>query len=230
MLVEMHPELAPQAVERVKRLAREGVYDGLQFHRVIDLFVAQTGNPNNKDGGTSQYPNLPPEFSARIPDGTPLTLVSSSADANTGFLGTLPVQTASNTETKRRAVPNVQVWGAYCPGVAGMGRGEAPDSANSEIFFMRGASSRRLDLQYTVWGNTVIGQEVIGALNVGEPPASPDIMRKVRVAADLPEAERPVVEAMDTTSPAFQAMINAARASKGADFTICDLQVPTRLR
>ena len=53
IVVEMAPLLAPKAVERVKRLAREGVYDGLKFHRVIAGFVDQTGNPNNHDGGTS---------------------------------------------------------------------------------------------------------------------------------------------------------------------------------
>src|SRR5260221_638303 len=67
IVVEMAPQLAPLAVERVKRLAREGVYDGLQFHRVIEGFVDQTGNPNNHDGGTSTYPDLPPEFSVRLP-------------------------------------------------------------------------------------------------------------------------------------------------------------------
>src|SRR6476620_10050481 len=61
IVVEMRPEFAPLAVARVKLLAREGVYDGLQFHRVIDGFVDQTGNPNNKDGGTSRHPDLPPE-------------------------------------------------------------------------------------------------------------------------------------------------------------------------
>src|SRR5438045_1191313 len=67
IVVEMAPLLAPLAVARVKRLAREGVYDGLKFHRVIEGFVDQTGNPNNRDGGTSTYPDLPAEFSARVP-------------------------------------------------------------------------------------------------------------------------------------------------------------------
>ncbi|WP_309090776.1 peptidylprolyl isomerase [Phenylobacterium sp.] len=66
VIVEMAPDMAPKAVERIKRLAREGTYDGLQFHRVIDGFVAQTGNPNNRDGGTSGHPDLPPEFQFRV--------------------------------------------------------------------------------------------------------------------------------------------------------------------
>ena len=66
IVVEMRPDLASKAVERVRLLAREHVYDGLLFHRVIDQFVDQTGNPNNKDGGVSNHPNLDPEFDARI--------------------------------------------------------------------------------------------------------------------------------------------------------------------
>ena len=58
VVVELAPEVAPAAVARVKQLATEGVYDGLQFHRVIAGFVAQTGNPNNRDGGTSDHPDL----------------------------------------------------------------------------------------------------------------------------------------------------------------------------
>ena len=54
IVVEMRPDFAPLAVERVKLLAREGVYDGLLFHRVVDRFVDQTGNPNNRDGGVSR--------------------------------------------------------------------------------------------------------------------------------------------------------------------------------
>ncbi|GHG00546.1 peptidyl-prolyl cis-trans isomerase [Deinococcus piscis] len=229
MMVEMRPDLAPKAVERIKLLAREGVYDGLQFHRVIDLFVVQTGNPNNKDGGTSQYPNLEPEFSGRLATDTDWTQVTRSADANSGFLGSMPILTVSDTETRRRNVDNFQAWGAYCPGVAGMGRGDDIGSANSEIFFMRGASSFRLGLNYTAWGNTVIGEEVIRAVNAGEPPTQPDTMTRVRVLADLPAAERPTVQILDPDSATFQAQIAAKRAEKGADFSICDLKVPARL-
>ena len=48
LIIEMRPEMAPKSIDRVKMLARQKIYDGLQFHRVIGNFVAQTGNPNNK--------------------------------------------------------------------------------------------------------------------------------------------------------------------------------------
>src|ERR1700744_2492852 len=89
IVVEMAPALAPKAVERVKRLAKEGVYDGLLFHRVIEGFVDQTGKPNNHDGGTSSYPDLPAEFSARVAPET-LTTVVSRGDGIEGFVGSVP--------------------------------------------------------------------------------------------------------------------------------------------
>jgi peptidylprolyl isomerase len=86
IVVEMRPEFAPLAVARVKQLAHDGVYDGLLFHRVIDGFVDQTGNPNNHDGGTSKYPDLSPEFSFRLPNGE-ASLVVRRADAVEGLGG-----------------------------------------------------------------------------------------------------------------------------------------------
>ncbi len=229
VLVELHPELAPKAVERIVALSRKGFYDGLQFHRVIDGFVAQAGNPDNKDGGKSEMPNLPPEFAAKLKPEAGFVKVTQSSDALSGFVGTLPVGTASAAETARRGEGTVQTWGAYCPGVAGMGRDEAFDSANSEIFFMRG-SARRLDRLYTVFGMTISGYEIISTLTIGEPPAAPDTITRMKLAADLPEGERPFVEIMTADNPDFRKLVDDARTAKGADFTICDITVPVRVK
>lgn len=229
IIVEMRPDIAPKAVERIKLLAREGVYDGLLFHRVIENFVDQTGNPNNRDGGVSSHPNLPPEFTFRLKDSDGAKIVVRATDRTAGFLGSLPIETASDLEAQRDPSSGRRAWGAYCPGVAGMGRQAPEDTANSEIFFMR-AASRRLDRDYTPWGRAVIGLEVVRAMAVGEPPAKPDRMTRVRVAADLPLAERPKVEVMDEHGEAFAELVARERAARGADFSICDVEVPARLR
>ena len=62
--IEMRPDLAPGHVEHIKKLVREGFYDGIVFHRVIDGFMAQTGCPNGTGTGGSKYPNLKAEFNA----------------------------------------------------------------------------------------------------------------------------------------------------------------------
>lgn len=61
--IELRPDLAPKHVERIKELAREGFYDGVVFHRVIEGFMAQGGDPSGTGMGGSDKPNLPAEFS-----------------------------------------------------------------------------------------------------------------------------------------------------------------------
>jgi peptidylprolyl isomerase len=60
--IALRPDLAPKHVERVKKLAREGFYNGVKFHRVIAGFMAQTGDPTGTGTGGSKYPDLPAEF------------------------------------------------------------------------------------------------------------------------------------------------------------------------
>jgi peptidylprolyl isomerase len=64
VVIAMRPDLAPNHVAHIKKLAREGFYDGIVFHRVIDGFMAQTGCPNGTGTGGSKYPNLKQEFNA----------------------------------------------------------------------------------------------------------------------------------------------------------------------
>ena len=64
VVIEMLPKLAPGHVAHIKKLVREGFYDGIVFHRVIEGFMAQTGCPKGQGTGQSQYPNLKAEFNA----------------------------------------------------------------------------------------------------------------------------------------------------------------------
>lgn len=62
VVIEMKPDVAPKHVERIKTLTREGFYDGIIFHRVIDGFMAQTGDPTGTGMGGSELPDLKAEF------------------------------------------------------------------------------------------------------------------------------------------------------------------------
>jgi peptidylprolyl isomerase len=65
VVIQLLPDVAPKHVERIKTLARQGFYDGTPFHRVIEGFMAQGGDPTGTGTGGSKLPNLPPEFSQR---------------------------------------------------------------------------------------------------------------------------------------------------------------------
>jgi peptidylprolyl isomerase len=222
-IVELEPRLAPHAVARVKQLARMHVYDGLLMWRVVDTpgfdFV-QTGDPHNHDGDRSALPDLRAEFAAEIP-AAQIRFVRAGR-APEGFLGTLPVGASATTGRPR-------VWGAYCAGVMGMGRERDVDSANAEIFFMRG-TTRFFDHDYTVVGRIVSGLNVMRAAAVGVPPPHPDRMLRVRVLADLPSAQRPAIEVLDPRSPAFEQIVERAQAREGSNFSVCDVRVPVRVQ
>jgi cyclophilin family peptidyl-prolyl cis-trans isomerase len=150
VVIQLLPDVAPKHVERMKQLARDKAYDGVAFHRVIEGFMAQTGdvenanmdspnyNPRRAGTGGSQYPDLPAEFS-KVP---------------------------------------------HARGSLGAARSQNPNSANSQ-FFINFSENSFLNGQYTVYGQVIAGMEHVDKITRGEPPASPDRMITVRVAADV---------------------------------------------
>ncbi|NVK35360.1 MAG: peptidylprolyl isomerase [Rhodobacteraceae bacterium] len=137
VVIKLRPDLAPKHVERIKQLTRAGFYDGIVFHRVIDGFMAQTGDPTGTGMGGSDKPDLKAEFSNE----------------------------------------------RFVRGTLGMARAANPDSANSQFFIMF-ADGPHLNGQYTVWGQVVEGMEFVDMIAKGQPPATPDRIVKMQVAAD----------------------------------------------
>jgi len=148
VVIELLPDIAPKHCERMKELARAGAYDNVVFHRVIDGFMAQTGDVKNGNAekdfdlrragtGGSDLPDLPAEFSG---------------------------------------IPHDR-------GTLGAARSQNPNSANSQ-FFINFSDNHFLNRQYTVYGRVIEGMEFVDNITRGEPPASPDRMISVKVAAD----------------------------------------------
>ena len=232
ILVEMTPEAAPGHVARIRLLAKAGFYDGIPWHRVIDGFMAQTGDPLGTGEGQSWHPDLKAEFTFRRDAQTPFAPVAAPAGALIGFMQSLPVQTQPDAVIATTADRKVHAWGLYCPGVAGMARDDAPDSANSQFFLMR-QPYPALEKRYTIWGRVVSGLDVVRALKFSPNPdgivTDPDRMTRVRVAGDLAEGERPSVRVLSTDSARFRTLVERTRAARGADFSACDIELPVEV-
>jgi len=225
IIAELDPILAPAHVERIKRLARAQFYDGLKFFRVIDEFMAQTGDPQNNGEGASALPDLNGEFSFRRRPTTPFTPLI-SAQGFTGFVSSVPIQSQPDAQMAITADGAVPASGLFCPGVLGMARGSEDNSANSQFFLMR-QTYPSLNGNYTVFGRVLSGLNVVRAIKVGEPPSEPmDVMIKVRMLADIPAAERPKIVVMETTSPEFRTYAEGWRKAQGANVDICKLDIP----
>ena len=149
VVIELLADVAPKHSERMKTLARAGAYDNVCFHRVIEGFMAQSGDVENgkmeknfnlRRAGTggSELPDLPAEFS-KLP---------------------------------------------HDRGTLGAARSMNPNSANSQ-FFINFKDNHFLNGQYTVYGRVISGMEHVDKIVRGEPPANPDRMIKVMVAADV---------------------------------------------
>jgi peptidylprolyl isomerase len=229
VIVELVPEVAPAHVARIKALARMEFYDGLTFFRVIDQFMAQTGDPKNTGEGGSHFPDLAAEFSWRRGASDPFVTAARPMGLQLGFVKSLPVVSQPDSLMSASPDQKVSAWATYCPGVAGMARSSEPDSANSQFFLMRQAYPT-LDKHYTVWGRVISGLEAVRAIKTGEPVQDPDRMTTVRVLADVPEAHRPAVYVMDETGPAFGKLLESVRKARGADFSVCDVDLPVQVR
>ena len=230
IIVEMVPETAPLYTARMRDLALEHFFDGHTFFRVIEDFMDQTGDPENRGTGGSTRPDVKAEFLFRRGPETPFVLAVDQSVAEVGFIKSLPVVTQSMMLAPLTRDGKISGYGLYCPGVAGAARGGEEDSANSQFFLMR-AAYPNLERRYTAWGRVISGQDVVTAIKVGEPVAEPqDKMERVRVLSDMPEKERPKVRVIDPAGKWFKAEIARIQAAKGAAFSACDVNIPVEVK
>ena len=225
VIVELHPEVAPNAVTRIKVLAKRGYYDNSLFYRVLKGFVAQGGDKGNKQY-RSDLPNLKGEFTFRKSAAMPYGAIGSTPGGEVGFVGALPVMIETLPAGQEAAPP--RAWAYFCAGVASMPHGADPNSANSQLFLLRGHATN-LEKTFTALGRVISGQEAVDTLNNGEPPPNPDKMIKVRVLADIPAAQRPKVQVMDTASPGFIAMA-VKTLQTHPNYSICEIPVPVQVQ
>ena len=233
ILVELEPRAAPNHIERIRTLTNQGFYDGLKFHRVIPDFMAQTGDPKGTGEGGSELPDLKGEFTFRRGRDSGFAPIENSGPGLRGVMGSIPIVTQPDAQMFVTADFKTSAQGLFCPGVAGMARAGSPDSANSQFFLMTGQNDN-LNGSYTVFGRVLQGLDVVKSLKKGNDASDgavgpdADTMGRVRLASAMPEAERPTMRVAVPGSAPFNAAVEAARAEKGASFTICDVQPPVQ--
>ena len=229
VVIELRPDFAPGHVTRVKELTREGFYNGLSFHRVIEGFMAQGGDPKGDGTGGSEKPDLQPEFTRDTQSVTGFVEIGRDRiSPRVGFVDGMPVAAQPEALRTFKTDRSVDLWALHCPGVMSMARAADPASANSQFFLMIGDSRTSLDRRYTGWGWIVDGFDATRRITRGEPPSRPTPIMRVRVMADVPENEQEPIRVMRTDSDTFVQYLKAAGEVDDAGYVkdICDIRVP----
>ena len=234
VVVELDPRVSAQSVIRIRTLADQGFYDGLKFHRVMEGFMAQTGDPLGTGEGGSTLPDIPGEFSFRRGRDGVFTQVATGPTGRLGLLGSMAVVTQPDAQMMVTADFKASAQALFCPGVAAMARNNDPNSANSQFFLMT-AQNDSLNGIYTPFGRILSGLDVVRSLKKGAESGDgkvddPDIMTHARTADALPEGQRPSARVMVTSSPAFAALVEQARAAAtNHQLNVCDIQPPAEI-
>ncbi len=229
VVIELRSDLAPAHTQRIKELTREGFYNGLNFHRVIEGFMAQGGDPKGDGTGGSDKPNLPGEFIRDTSEVTGFRAIGRDRIApRVGYIDGMPVGAQPESLRTFTTASRVNLWPLHCPGVMSMARATDPNSANSQFFLMIGDSRLNLDKRYTAWGWIVDGFEATRRIARGEPPARPTPIMRVRVGSDVPAGERRDIKVMRTNSETFMRYLKRRGDVDDTGYVkdICDIKVP----
>jgi len=235
VVIELATRVVPQHAANIKALVRAHYFDGLAVIRVQDNYVVQW------DDETHRRP-LPPgvrpsvEFTA---DAQAAARFEALADRDlyakeVGFLDGFPAGRDPGTHT---------VWLAHCYGMVGAGRDDSAESTGAEMYAVIGNAPRQLDLNVALVGRVLKGMEFLSTLPRGsgemgfyvaaEPPAP---ISSVRLASDVPPAERTRIEVLRTESATFRSVLEQRRERREPWFKhnpgaidLCNVPLPVRV-
>jgi peptidylprolyl isomerase len=234
VVIQLADAFAPVHLRNIRALAAAHWFDGLAIERVQDNYVVQWGDADGKKplpDGIVVPP--PPEYDSPAA-GVPFTALPypDPYAVQVGISGGMPAGEADG-----------RVWPIHCYGMVGIGRDLNPDTGTgAELYAVIGTPPRALDRNLAMAGRVVQGMELLSALPRGTAdlgfyadPKQRLPIERVRIAADLPAAEQPHVQALDETSPSYAAWIRAKAHRKDTFFVrpanaldVCNAMPPIR--
>jgi peptidylprolyl isomerase len=237
VVIELAPRFAPLHVANIKQLATQKYFDGLGVIRVQDNYVVQWGDSEKKPPNENAQRKIADESVA--PWGTGLPFIKlPDADGyapETGWIDGFP----AGVQRK----PPGQAWLTHCYGVVGIGRGNPPDSGSgAELYMVLGQAPRHLDRNIVTVGRVLRGAELLsslprgtGALGFYEKPEQRTPIKSVRLASDVPAAERTTIEVLRTDTPLFTRYVESRRNRREDWFItpvghidVCNINIPVR--
>jgi peptidylprolyl isomerase len=236
VVIQLAPAFAPVHVANIKALAHGSYWDGATVYRVQDNYVAQWGQNESDKPWPAGVTAKPPAEYTRALKGLKITPLGSPDPyaPGAGFAGGWPVAYSPKAG-----------WAdlAHCYGSVGVGRDLSPDTGTGgELYAVIGQAPRQLDRVIALVGRVVDGIDKLSSLPRGtealgfyKDKAQYVPIASVRLASQMPAAERPSYEYLDTASPSFARYLHV-RANRHDDFYIrpaggvdlCNVQVPVR--
>jgi len=240
VIIELAPQFAPEHVDNIRTLAKAHFWDGTSIYRAQDNFVVQFGDIDADDPQHARplgqaKKHLPAEFHRplqglafdKLPD------VDGWAK-EVGFVEGFPVG---------RDPAKGIAWLAHCYGTVGAGRSDADDSSiGTELYVTIGQSPRQLDDNITVVGRVLSGMELLSTIRRGPPPLGfyeepreRTSIRSIRLASEIPAAQRTPLQVMRTNTRSFRDVTEARRnrvdgfyKRPAGHVDLCNAAIPTR--
>jgi cyclophilin family peptidyl-prolyl cis-trans isomerase len=238
VVIELALAFAPQHADNIRTLVREGYFDGLAIIRSQDNFVVQWGDADGTRPLKSAKPSLPPEFTVAQGAALPFTPLP-DADGyapQVGFSAGFPAARDPRTG---------EAWLVHCYAMVGAGRGnEVESGSGAELYVVTGHAPRQLDRNIALVGRVVQGMELLSVLPRGtgplgfyEQPNQRVPIVSVRIAADVPAAERTNIELLRTDTATFATLVEARRNRQDEWYKVpagyidvCSVPIPVRAR
>jgi peptidylprolyl isomerase len=234
VVIELATHVVPQHAANIKALARAHYFDGLAIIRVQDNYVVQWDDESHH---RPLLPSVQPsvEFTAEASAAARFEALPDRDlyARQVGFLDGFPAGRDPSTHS---------VWLAHCYGMVGAGRDDPAESTGAEMYVVIGNAPRQLDRNVALVGRVLKGMELLSTLPRGsgemgfyiasEPPVP---INSMRVAADVPEAERTPIEVLRTDSATFRSVLDQRRERHEPWFKhnpgvidLCNVPLPVR--